>query len=611
MICRSSFTILLFALCGTLCAGIPEQWQAYFFHHDNAVKRGKRVPIPVENGVVKLKDSTVSPVTVQAKDGAFDLDELCGRSADTAVLVGHISSETDRQTWLGVGCRMFAVRVNGEEVYDFTGKGLGNDYDPVTIRDHIFPVTLKKGDNEIQIETCRSSWKLDYCYGKNRKVEWRLVVQELTDYQPVKAELAHPEFLSRPDIGSVMITFITREAVPAGVDYRLRGTTKWQREWDLAGDCVLQERSRIHRIRLTGLKPDSDYEYRLVLLEPPAGLDGFKRPLWSRRPYREVLLPVRQFRSFGTAPDFRFFVLGDTQISLSEGCKSVEQRSVFMDKMRAMPEFRAADFVVHQGDVDSYEHDLEKSYFTNFFDGFYQPDLPLRKPFVYVRGNHEFCGLGAEAWPDFFTMPGEHAFYAFRRGEVMFIVLDCGDFIKNDNEAYNGPILKLEPLYERQTRWLEKLRQTPEFRNAKFRVVIAHVEPQIEKDIMSEKTRKMVAPLLADQTPQGLIQLWISGHVHKYWRVNRGSSDFIARRPIRKWALDTAPVTWVSVDAPKGNSFKPDFSYLSVTVGKDLITVSALDENGKEFDRFSVDPAGKVTELFQSPELQHFPLDRK
>ena len=36
-----------------------------------------------------------------------------------------------------------------------------------------------------------------------------------------------------------------------------------------------------------------------------------------------------------------------------------------------------------------------------------------------------------------------------------------------------------------------------------------------------------------------------------------------------------------------------------------------LDENGKEFDRFSIDPQGKVTELFQSPELKHFSLSRQ
>ncbi len=38
---------------------------------------------------------------------------------------------------------------------------------------------------------------------------------------------------------------------------------------------------------------------------------------------------------------------------------------------------------------------------------------------------------------------------------------------------------------------------------------------------------------------------------------------------------------------------------------------SGLDENGKEFGRFSIDPQGKVTELFQSPELKHFSLSRQ
>ena len=192
-------------------------------------------------------------------------------------------------------------------------------------------------------------------------------------------------------------------------------------------------------------------------------------------------------------------------------------------------------------------------------------------------------------------------------------MLDCGDFIKAENEAYtfNGPMLKLDPLYDRQTRWLEALRQTPEFKSAKFRVVLAHVEPQISKDFISEKTRKMVAPMLADQSPEGRIQLWICGHVHRYWRGNRGSSDFISRQGIKHWALDTAPVNWVSVDAPKSSSAKPDFSYLAVHVTADLIQISALDENGREFDRYSIDPQGKVTELFQNPELKHFPLRKQ
>jgi len=611
MIDRTHIAAALLAVCGVLQAGLPENWQVYCFSHENAWKRGPHVPIVARNGVVTIGNGITNPLAVRVKDGVFDLENICGRSCNSAVLVCRTASAADRRTWFGVGGLVFAVRVNGETVYDFTGKGLGNDYDPVTAADHVFPVALKKGDNEIQIESCRSSWKLDFCYGKNRKNSWRLAIRELPDYQPVRAGLAHPELLSRPDIGSVVISFITKAPVPAGVEYRLKGTAQWRREWDLAGDCILREKSRFHRIRLSGLQPDSNYEYRLLLLEPPAGMEGFRRPLWSRRPYREILLPIKSFHTFGNRPDFSFFVLGDTQLSLSAGCKTVVQRAEYMRKMQDMPAFRESDFVVHAGDLDSYSNDLEKTCFTDFFDYFSAPDRERPLQWVYLRGNHEFCGIAAEDWYDCFLLPGEKTYYAFRRGEVLFIVLDCGDFFRAPNEAYNGPVLKLDTLFERQSRWLETLRRTPEFRSAKFRIVLSHVEPQITKDIMSEKMRRMTAPLLDDQTPEGRIHLWLCGHVHRYWRANRGSDELIARDPIGKWSLSRAPVTWVSVDAPKSNSSKPDFSYLAVRVTRDAIRLTALDENGREFDRFSIDPEGKVTELFQSPELKHFRLASK
>ena len=598
------------------CCHVPESqngsaWQAYFFDHPNAEAKKTEVRFPMMPEPGKLADGRrVQPRTVEFTNGVLDLDQL-GGGCSGAALVRRIRSDRRRKTWLGAGCRVFAVWLNGKLIYDFTAKGLGNDYDPVTSGDHIFALDLKKGDNELKIETCRTNWLLDYVYGKERKIRWRLALKELPDYQPVKAELAHPEFFSRPDIGSVLITFITRQPVPAAADYRLKGTEKWHRVWDLAGDLILREKSKIHTIRLTGLVPDAEYEYRPVLLEPPAGLDGFKRALWSKRPYREVTLPVRTFRTFGTTPEFRFFVLGDTQLSLSDGCKTVAQRSEFMRRMRALPAFRNADFVVHVGDLDSYAHDLEKTYFTDFFDHFSSSDSKEPVQWVYVRGNHELDGLGAEDWYDYFLAPGEKSYYAFRRGEVFFIVLDSGDFVKEQNGGYNGPILNLDTLFERQTRWLRALRRTQAFRSAKFRVVLAHVEPQIEQDVMSEKTRRMIAPLLADRSPEGRIHLWIGGHVHHYRRANRGSSDLISRQPVPKRAPGTAPVNWVTTDAPKGDSSKPEFSYLAVSVTPEEIQISALDENGREFDRYAVDTAGRVKELFRSPELKRFPLREK
>lgn len=588
---------------GMLSAQIPDKWQAYFFDaHEVKGKRSKHATILPENGVISLKGKTIKPETVSPVNGLFDLDKLSRKRGGAAVLECDMKSDKARTAWLGVGGLIFSCRVNGKKVYDITWKGLGNDYDPVTAKDHIFEVKLKKGSNKIVFETRRTSSLMDYVYGKNRKISWHLAIQEFPDYKPAKAELAHPEILVRPDTGSVVVSFITVKPIPAGIDYRVKGSKKWLRKWDTAGDLILREKSRNHTIRLDELEPGKEYEYRLVLLEPPAGTDGFRRPLWSRRVYKEVLMPVKTFKAFGNEQEYSFFLWGDTQLSLSENCKTVEDRKAFMKKMSAIPAFKKADFMVQIGDMDSYFHDVEKDLFGKYLDFFAREKSPIQ--WVYVRGNHEVNGIGAEDWYNYFQVPGDKSFYAFTKGNVMFIVLDCGDFAGDRNTASSGCLISMETLYAAQSKWLEKLRQTPEFKKARFRVVLAHPEPQIESSKVADPMREMTRKLLADTSNEGMIHLWLAGHVHRYWRANRGSNELVHLYPAKKWALDKAPVTWVSTDAPKGSSAWPEFSYLGVDVKSDRMTVTAYDTEGRKFDSFSVDKKGNVTELYRRKDMK-------
>ena len=601
---------LVLSGCSVLSAQIPGKWQAYFFEaHEVKGKRSKHATILPEKGVISLKGKNIRPETVSHVNGLFDLDKLSRKRGGAAVLTADMKSEKARKTWLGVGGLIFSCRVNGKKVYDITWKGLGNDYDPVTAKDHIFEIELEKGSNKIVFETRRTSSLMDYVYGKDRKITWHLAVQELPDYKPAKAELAHPEILVRPDTGSVIVSFITVKPIPAGIDYRVKGSRKWLRKWDTAGDLILREKTRNHTIRLDELEPGKEYEYRLVLLEPPAGLDGFRRPLWSRRTYKEVLMPIKSFKAFGNEQEYSFFLWGDTQLSLSEKCKTVADRKAFMKKMSDIPAFKKADFMVQIGDMDSYYHDVEKDLFGKYLDFFAREKSPVQ--WVYVRGNHEVNGIGAEDWYNYFQMPGDKSFYSFTKGDVMFIVLDCGDFTYGKNTAGNGCLINMETLFKAQKKWLEKLRKTPEFKKARFRVVLAHPEPQIESSKVADPVRQLTAEMLADTSKEGMIHLWLAGHVHRYWRANRGSNELIHLYPARKWALSKAPVTWVSTDAPKGNSAWPDFSYLGVDVKKDRMTVTAYDVDGKKFDSFSVDTAGKVHEHFLRKDMKRQKLTDK
>ena len=559
-----------------------------------------------------LKGVTIGdkPQQITLSEKVVNLDDLAN-GCDSAALRCFISCDKAETVWLGIGSKVFSLSVNGKLIYDFRKYGLGNDTEDVSINDHKIPLELSAGRNELLINTRRTHWRLDFCYGKNRPVRWDLAVKILNDYKPVKAALAHPEVALRPDKESLFFSFVTTEKIPAGVDYRKKGDTRWLREYDTVGDLVLRENTFVHRVRINGIAGWGDIEYRLVLLEPPAGRDGFRKPLWASRVYKEVYTPVKTLRN-PDRQEFSFLLLGDTQLSVSESCKTVEQRRNLMNKLKSFPEFEQADFLVHIGDVDSVFHSVEKVLLSDFLDIFTADNKQKVRPWVMVRGNHETNGIAAEKWFDHFQMPEDKSYYSFQLGEVFFIVLDCGDISNADDlDGYNGPLLDMEKLFRKQSQWLAQVRRSPEFRNARFRIVLSHTEPQIAGGKMNENIRKMTSELLADTSDSGRIHLWLAGHVHRYWRAAAGSNILTGRVTSPKPpALTTAPVNWVTVDGPKGKGATPDFSYLSVKCSPEKLHVTAIDENGKKIDQFEIDQKGVLKELYRSNELKNYPLNK-
>lgn len=571
-------------------------WDGYFYHIDN--ERSFQEFFPDNRILTVSPKQKIKPKQIRFVNGFADLDAAAPKGMDRAVLSTVIHSEKKRSIWFGIGCKVFAVSCNGKSVYSFLNKGLGNDYSPVSASDHIFPLELKKGNNELVIQTYKTNWMLDFCYGKDRKNPWHIVMAEHPDYQPVRAKLTHPPFFSRPSEDSLTVTLITEKPVPAGIELRPCGNKKWQRYWDLAGDLVLRENSRIHCFRIDDLLPGRDYEYRVILLEPPVGRQGFRRALWSKHRYAEIIAET----GICHAPDkkkLRFFMFGDTQLSFSTSCRTVADREKLMKKLRSSKAYQEADFIVHGGDVTSYSHNIEQAMFTEFFDSFAAKKGEKVRPWIYLRGNHECNGLGAEAWYNYFLPSGEKNYYSFRYGETLFIVLDCGDFPNDPVETSNGPLICRENLIRKQQIWLKKLKNTPEYQNAKFRIVLAHAEPFIEKSNVSSEIYRITKDLLADTSPKGMIHLWLAGHTHYYWRMNRGSGKVITAQGQKAPSVrgvGGAPVTFLTMDGPKGSNAKPDFSFFDVTVANELISVDVRDEDNRQIDCFTVDRTGKVTE---------------
>ncbi len=600
---KKGLVFLQFLVLGALFA-LPQEWDAHFYCEKN-LRSYKAAPVKNERPVFSDKREIVSRKTVFT-DGIMDLDAAAPENMNRVVLVGKFDSPEAKTCWIGMGGAAFSMDLNGERVYDFLDKGLGNDFFPVSGNDHVFEIKLKKGINTFVINSFKTTWKLDYCYGKNRLNLWCLALIEQKNYRPKRAKLAHPPLFLTNSKGSLMVTLITEDPVPAGIDYREQGSKNWKREWDLAGDLVMRENSRIHRIILDDLLPDKNYEYRIVMLEPPAGMDGKRYALWTPRQYKEVVTPVKTLHR-GKEKNFKFAVFGDTQLSISETLRTVDDRKTKLYKMFQHQAFQQADFLVHIGDLTSYAHNIEKDMFRNFFDHLAEK---IDRTWIYVRGNHEPNGIASEAWYDYFSMPGGKTFYAFRRGETLFIVLDCGDFTVGTDKSYSGPIINQEYLMQKQQQFLEKLKNTPEFKSAKFRIVLSHSEPLSGADAFSKRNREMMLPLLENSTAEGMIHLWIAGHIHTYSRANRGESVIRAAKAWRKYAADKSAVTFVTTDGPKSKSVQPDLSFLEVNVGENTIGVIAFDENGTVIDKFTVKRSGEVENIFLSKEMKLFPIKK-
>ena len=105
----------------------------------------------------------------------------------------------------------------------------------------------------------------------DKYVEWRWMPVEIADTnanENVRNQMdftvpVHGPWLTMPREDSMTVTWITRIPCAGGIDYREKGTADWTRRWPVRYGQVDYTRD-IQSFNLTGLKPGTEYEYRLV-----------------------------------------------------------------------------------------------------------------------------------------------------------------------------------------------------------------------------------------------------------------------------------------------------------------------------------------------------------
>jgi hypothetical protein len=243
-----------------------------------------------------------------------------------------------------------------------------------------------------------------------------------------------------------------------------------------------------HAVCLSGLKPGTRYWYRTGM----RSATKFTKNWISFTP--DVFSPVYSFTTpSAQEAKVRCIILADTHNNATFG------------PLLSLPGVEPYDFSLFNGDCfgditsEADALGLLRAY-TELVKG-------ASRPAVFVRGNHELRSWYAPFLRHLFTTPEGHSSFAFTRGPVRFVVLDCGEDKRDAHRSYGG-LVDFSSMRVEVARWLDCEIASQEFRKARWHVLVVHIP--LYGEACSEHARPLYLPVL-DKTK---FDLEINGHIH-------------------------------------------------------------------------------------------------
>lgn len=182
-------------------------------------------------------------------------------------------------------------------------------------------------------------------------------------------------------------------------------------------------------------------------------------------------------------------------------------------------DIKTTDMVIYNGDMASldnnYVYRIWKS-FVNTSVKYFAKDVPL----VMVRGVGESLGSLGQLFNTVFPTPTGKPYRLLRQGPVCFIILDSG-FDQKD-KAMNTDF---DAYRKEEARWLKEALQTPEVKEAKYRVALMHVPPVAKASNIGKQLNKLFVPLLNEAD----IDIMLCGYTHQHMLHEAGK---VAKFPI-------------------------------------------------------------------------------
>lgn len=390
----------------------------------------------------------------------------------------------------------------------------------------------------------------------------------------------HGPWLTNPRSDGMTITWITRVTCAGGIEYREKGTQEFKRLWPVKYGQVDYSKD-IQHFHLTGLKPDTEYEYRLL-----SNMDQA-----STAYYRDIAVgrEIYSFRTLSRGKDkYRIFITAD----FHGGSR------LNLDPILSETGSQNADLFFFLGDNVDDNVQMIRYYTTFGFLDDVSRAYGKYKPSVFLRGNHDFIGRDSHQYGEYFPTPNEKAYQAFRHGPVLYVCMDTAWPAKEKIQ-----LEQQNKYFAEQAQWIRELKKTEDWKTAKFRIVMAHITPSINVgyDVLAKHWREV----FNDTTPEGRIHAYLCGHHHVYRRINPGTRESrinnafgevnVKRYPIVKAAPDvTDPYTVVVCRFLEG---------MTVDVSPEKLVFKShrwlyLPQNDL-YDAFEITPDGKVKDLIK------------
>lgn len=252
---------------------------------------------------------------------------------------------------------------------------------------------------------------------------------------------------------------------------------------------------KIHRITIKNLKPGKKYSYQV-----------FVKPLKQYYAYHvdyDQTLSSDKITFTTLSPDAErvsFLVFNDIH----------EQSDLIPAFIKKNP--LAFDYLFINGDyfdhIDSKDQIIEQM--LKPLDSV----LKGSKPFYLVRGNHETRGIAAPKLKKFINQKGDKFYYAFSHGPVRFVVLDAGEDKTSSHEEYGG-MVNFKEYRLKQLKWLIRETKSREFRQARYRIVLTHIPPFVDREKDRDHGQFIMNTKFAPVFEKNSVDLVLAGHTHK------------------------------------------------------------------------------------------------